>query len=77
MHLNIPSVKSIWRYEALKNREVLTNKNLYDLLLYMQERADKHDVCIMDLLPKGRVFCPIDNPDCSECLRRWLNEEER
>lgn len=77
MHLNIPSVKSIWRYEVLKNREKILGMNLYDFLRIVQSKAEKHNVCIMDLMPRGRRFCPFDNPGCDECLRRWLNEEEK
>jgi hypothetical protein len=49
---------------------------LYDFLKIIKDRADKFDVCIMTLLPYGRILCPWDS-DCDKCLQEWLNEEDK
>lgn len=58
----------------MKNREKINNMALYDFLKIIRDRADKFDVCIMTLLPGGRLLCPW-HTDCDKCLQEWLNEE--
>ena len=58
----------------MKNREKINNMALYDFLKIISDRADKKDICVMELLPNGRNLCPLDS-DCDKCLQKWLNEE--
>lgn len=58
----------------MTNSEKLRNMAIGDLLKSIQEQAEIYDVCIMTLLPYGRVLCPWDS-DCDKCLQEWLNEE--
>lgn len=60
----------------MKNRELFTKINLYDILLKMQKnRGD----CILDDLNNKPLYCAAlstaEIDSCEECLQRWLNEE--
>lgn len=60
----------------MTNSEKLRNMPIDDLLKSIQEQAEKFDVCIMTLLPGGRLLCPWHN-DCDKCLQEWLNAVKR
>lgn len=59
----------------MTNRERLNDMGIDNLLVYIQPRAEKFDVCIMSLLPGGGLICPWYN-DCDKCLQEWLNAED-
>ena len=55
----------------MRNRDVLHNMCLYDLLCRMNYHSD---VCVLRII-EGRmeISCRADN--CKDCIAAWLNEE--
>lgn len=62
-----------------RNREILMQQSLYDLLFKMNETMKKlqdagHRVCIIDALGVESGYCKGVSSDCGKCLQNWLNE---
>lgn len=56
----------------MKNRDVLHNMCLYDLLLKMHEyMMNKAPSCVLEPLGKK---CDVTIGRCDECIAAWLNE---
>jgi hypothetical protein len=64
----------------MKNRDVLHNMCLYDLLVMMDENSDG-DTCIVELLG-GKTWSDdylghrcYEHKCCQDCIAAWLDEE--
>lgn len=62
-----------------RNREILMEQSLYDLLVSMNEQLDKntHCVCIMECFMQSgdaEERCKEFSYKCTECIADWLNE---
>lgn len=68
----------------MKNRDRLRHTALYDLLMDMNTGIRTGDyLCVKEVLTGEYQYTDHDRcmtrdeHDCGECLRKWLNEEER
>lgn len=60
----------------MTNRERLIKTNEYDLLVKIQKCLHESICrCILDTISDKYVACKSSS--CEECLKKWLNEEEK